>query len=697
MSDEAKNSVTIPLRRVTLFKHGIGYFERRGRFKGPGEIELMCGPDEIDDMLKSLLVLNVKGGKLSAVTYESAKTLPTRLAEFGFDLRKCKGIIELIAQLKGAPVTVKVGTSSIDGRIIGLDEIEQVVGDSRVKEHQLVLYSSGVSFRRISLTSITDITLNDSALAGEIQQQLELLFQSARKKDRKLLKVELLEAVERDVIIAYSVASPIWKTSYRLVFDGDGKLLIQGMAIVDNVQDEDWSNVEIALVSAAPVSFIQPLYDPVQPYRRTVQAQGHSSSGPFVAERSQSLTDSAVERLSQTQQRPGGAQPRQRKAVLSAGAAGADWGADEAAMEKFAEISGAQEPVDVMASMTWSDNNNVDPSQTGELFEYRIKTPVTVPRNSSALIPIVNEIIEGERLSLYNSSRHARFPYAAVRLKNTTQLTLEAGPVTIMENDSYAGEAMLDVLKHDDSRILPFALDQAVSVMIRDRYERRPVWRVRAWQGFLYMDYKEENQKIYYLENISEKEKVVYVEHPVNQSLTLVGKEKPVEVTSNYYRFKVEMKPRESYALIVGEEWQGYQTVRLEDFDSPELTDISWILSQNVIEKKFAVFLKEVVERRQEIRGLFEERKRFQEQVMQFKSEQERARENVRTLGTTSERYRKAIDEAEDKIAEAVININELTAKITDLRQDYVAFICQTIQSDIAPLNERGDHSEAVT
>lgn len=687
MPDEAKNSTTIPLKRVTLYKHGVGYFERRGRFQGPGEIELMCGPEVIDDMLKSLLVLNLDGGKLAAVTYESAKTLPARLSEFGFDLRKCKGMLELIVQLKGAPVTITAGTAKFEGRVIGLDEVEQVVGDSKVKEHQLVLYTGGSSFRRISLASIDDIVLNDPALAGEIQQQLELLFQSIRKKDRKLLKVELLEKVEREVVIAYSVACPIWKTSYRLVLDDRGRLLIQGMAIVDNVQDEDWNDVEIALISAAPVSFIQPLYDPVQPYRRTVLPQGVTSSGPFVAERSQSLADSAVERFAQlkaAQQAAGGAagqgQPAPAQARRQGATPSGDWA--EASFGQVQAVSGEHASVDLFNQLQWQEPN-IEPQETGELLEYRIKTPVTVPRNSSALIPIVNQIIDGERLSLYNAGRHAKFPYAAVRLKNTTGLTLEGGPVTIMENDSYAGEAMLDVLKNEDTRILPFALDQGISVLVRDRYERRPVWRVRAWQGYLYMDYKEENQKIYNLESLSDKDKVVYVEHPVNESLALVGREKPIEVTSSYYRFKVDLKARTTYALVVGEEWQGYQTVRLEDFDSPELQDVNWLLGQNFADRKFAVFLKEVVARRQEIKNLFEARRRFQDQVMQYKAEQERARENVRTLGSMSDRYRRAIDEAEDKINEAVASINEFTQKITELRQEYSTFINQSMQSDV--------------
>src|ERR1700728_4529467 len=169
MSGKDDNKNSIPLKRVALYKHGIGYFERRGKFKGPGGVELMCGPDEIDDMLKSLLVLSAGGRKVSAITYESSKTLETRLSEFGFDLRTCQGMIELIAQLKGAPVTVDHSGQALSGRIIGMDETLVHVGDSVIREHQVVLYSDEKSMQRIALSSIRHISVNDPSLAQEIQ------------------------------------------------------------------------------------------------------------------------------------------------------------------------------------------------------------------------------------------------------------------------------------------------------------------------------------------------------------------------------------------------------------------------------------------------------------------------------------------------------------------------------------------------
>lgn len=665
MSHETKTN-SIPLTRVTLYKHGIGHFERRGKVGGPEAIELLCGPDEIDDMLKSLLILNVGGGRLSAVTYESSKTLETRISEFGFDLRNCSGMVDLLRQLKGAPVTVTVAGETVSGRVIGLDECQQVIGEAVTTEYQLVLYSDSTAMRRIALSSINRLTIDDPALSGEIQQQLELLFQATRKKDRKTLTVELLENTERDVIIAYSIPCPIWKTSYRIVVNEDGKLIIQGMAIVDNVQEEDWNEVQMVLVSASPVSFIQPLYDPVQPIRPTIDAQGVTSTGPFVAERAHASAKMKRALAADMQNQPVPmAAPMVRQSISGVGSLPGSAGS----MTAFNAL--CESSVDVQTQ------------ETGEMFEYRIKDAVTVPRNSSALIPVVQQTIEGERLSLYNESRNERFPYAALRLKNSTGLTLEAGPVTIMENDAYSGEALLDVVKPDDTRFLPYAIDQSVQVVVRTESARKPIWRVRSWHGSLYFDYREQNHRIYEIENLADKDKVVYIEHPTLPNLRLVSPKDPAEVTASFYRFKVPLAPKQSHSLDVVEEWDGTQQVWLENFDVGELKEIRWLIAQNIVDDKFRSFLKDFVERRQEIVKLNQQGRQLSEQLAQYQKDQERARENVKTLGSTSERYRRAIDEAEDKISRTEAELQALTKTVNQKRSEFSAFIAQELTTEI--------------
>jgi hypothetical protein len=613
VNDNSPAVVKVPLTKVTLYKHGIGYFERRAKVSGPAQVELQCGPYEIDDMLKSLLVLKKGGEKISAVTYESSKPLSERLGEFGFDLASQQGFTELIGQLKGTPLAVTVlssngngndHTTRIEGRVLGLDSSQRAVERNIVIERYLVILGGDNVIKRIEFADIESIEVKDETLADELQQQLELLFLSVKKKDRKLLKLDLPKNDESELMIAYSIPCPIWKTSYRLLFDAEERLLVQGVAIVDNVQEEDWTDVQMVLVSSAPVSFIQPLYEPIMPSRRTIGVQGVRSTGPFVAERAQKMAmapgsggwgqEGSIDTLAK---RKGAAAPPAPAAPspLAAAQASSLMGQLVRQRSEYSDheysdqmITGGHAALsESMADM--AGQLDLETAEKGELFEYKISGPVTVPRNSSALIPVVQEFIEGERLSLYSEARNPEFPYATVRLKNTTGLTLESGPVTVMEDDAYAGECLLDVLKPDDTRFLPYALDQSVRVLTRREHERKPVWRVQVLDSNLILHHKEISKRTYHIENLSEKRKVVYIEHTVEQGWNLIDTEKPEETTASFYRFKVELEKKQDYHLTVSQERVMSTQYYLVGMD-PDGYYLRWLFEQNYSDERFIAF-----------------------------------------------------------------------------------------------------------
>lgn len=682
MSDNAVS--VVPLTKVTLYKHGIGHFERSGTVKAPGLVELQCGPAEIDDMLKSLLVLKTGGGKISAVTYESAKPLEERLGEFGFDLKESQNFADLVGQLKGTPVAVKVGGQEMSGRVVGLDQSSRFVDGSVVEDRYLLLFSEENVLHRIEVNAIGGLEIKDAALAKEVHQQLELLFLSVKKKDRKLLKVDIPGDGDAELIIAYSIPCPIWKTSYRLAFDSEEKLLIQGVAIVDNTQEEDWNDVRMVLVSASPVSFIQPLYEPIMPFRKTIEAQGVKSAGPFVAERAQRQLAKAAPAQA------GGAAGRMRGGVGAAAPMQMmAYAAESADMVTGAHdawgAAAAPSAVDSLAEMA-AQGLDVESSEKGELFEYQIGGTVSVPRNSSALIPVVQQYIEGERLSLYNESRDADFPYATVRLKNTTGLTLEAGPATVMEDSSYAGECLLDVVKPDDTRFLPYALDQSVRVVVRTDYERKPIWRVRVWDGLLYFYHKEISKKTYNLENLASKAKVIFVEHPVNEGWQLASKDQPEETTKNFYRFKIELKEKEAHALSVDEEKQMTNQYYLSGLE-PSSQQVQWLFAQNYSEPKLLEFLQQVLEKRLEILQLGSQLNSLYQRKQHLEQEQARARENVKTLGAAGERFKQAIEETEDKLIATQTQIESLDETVRIKNDELNNFVHTRIEADVLAPN----------
>ena len=658
---DSKANSSVGLTKVVLYKHGIGYFERRGKVTGPCKIDLVCEASEIDDMLKSLLALT-DSGRIDAITYDSSKTLESRLAEFGFDILSTDGLSGLLSQMKGIPVTVSVSGESISGRVLGLDDTELVVNDSILREKQLTLYTEASSFKRISLSSISAIHVEDEMMATELKQQLELLFQNAKKKDRKALAVSLSEPGEHSIFIAYSIPSPIWKTSYRLLMD-ESRVMLQGMAIVDNIQEEDWIDVQIVLVSASPVSFIQPLYEPVLPKRPRIAAQGNQSSGPVLTERAQKREEQRAAKARNVM-------------PMSAPAPGALAGAGGAAMDSWGEADavgmfGQAMPANAAMFAEAAQPLDVESSEKGELFEYRVNKPVTVPRNSSALIPIVQQDIDGERISLYNETKNQKFPYAAIRFINNTGLTLESGPVTIMEGDLYAGEALLDTVKPDDKRYLLYAIDQACPVVIRQKSISRPYWRARAIGGAVYVDYKLCNEKCYELENLSNQKKLVYVEHRYSDQWKLVSDEVPAETTQNFYRFKVELAAKKNSSLTVAEESDTYMQIWIGEPGNLDIKRMEWLCAQNFVNDEFIRFVKLLIEKNNEMRSLHERLALEQQMLNQYTEDQARARENLKTLGANNERYRKIIDAAEDHIAATRTKLQNLQAEMMQKQQQY--------------------------
>lgn len=664
---DSKGTSSVGLTKVVLYKHGIGYFERRGKVEGPCKVSLVCEASEIDDMLKSLLALTASGARVDAITYDSSKTLESRLAEFGFDILSTDGLCGLLSQMKGIPVTVTVSGESISGRVLGLDDIDLVVNETIVRERQLTLYTEESTFKRISLTSISAINVDDENMATEIKQQLELLFQNAKKKDRKALSVSLSDEGEHDLFIAYSIPAPIWKTSYRLVMN-EPRIMLQGMAIVDNVQEEDWNDVQIVLVSASPISFIQPLYDPVQPERPRIAAQGNQSSGPVLAERAQKREEKLMARKAK-------AAPMQM-AAMAPGAAGMvaneAWGG---AADNFVDAVAASAPgAAAMFAEGMAQGLEVESSEKGELFEYRISKPVTIPRNSSALIPIVQQDIEGERISIYNETKNQKFPHAAIRFVNTTGLTLESGPVTIMEGDLYAGEALLDIVKPDDKRFLLYAVDQACPVVVRSKSISRPYWRARALNGVVYVDYRLCNEKVYELENLANQKKVVFVEHRYSEQWKLVSDTIPAETTQNFYRFRVEIDAKKASSLTVSEESETFMQIWIGEAGNLDVKRMEWLCAQNFINAEFAKFIKQLIEKNNEMRSLHERLALEQQMLNQYAEDQARARENLKTIGANNERYRKIIDNAEDHIAASRAKVQSLQVEMVAKQQQYREF-----------------------
>jgi len=719
-----------PLRRVTLYKHGVGYFERQGKVNGDQQVTFLFDAAQMNDVLKSLVALDLgKGpdkGKISAVTFDSIKPVDKRLEEFGISLDSTNalGLTSLLGQLKGARVEVRAGPTPAAGVVVGIEKRARTQGLEKIESQELVLVSDGGELRSIPLDQIRGIKLLDAKLREDLDQYLSILQSTIHKNLRKLT-ISTTGQGERDLFLSYVVEAPVWKTTYRVVLDAKSKPFLQGWALVDNVQDEDWNDVTLSLVSGAPVSFIQDLQQPRYKQRPVIgmpddvtvapqipQASlgttpGFASGGAAIEGAVKDANGSAITNatIRATQTSTGAeitattdANGRYRLRGLPPGTYRVRvdvTGFKSAVVERLnlasgtlarndfqMEVGQVSETVSVSASrisslplngrnyinmarmvpgaaaMRDEDSGveaDVETQDIGELFEYRIAHPVTIKRNSSALIPILQNQIEGESVSLYNREAREQNPMSALYLNNTTGLTLESGPLTIIENDTYAGEALTGRIKPGEKRFITYAVDLGCRVSVKEDEEDQKAYRAEIINGEFRLHYKQMKTTVYTLNNLTDRAKTVYIEHPYDkdEKWQLVKTAKPVETTEEYHRFKVVVAPKTTTQFSVSEELPESHTYALTNITT---SDIQVFVKSNYLTPEMEKSLEGVTELKTRIAALSRDLAEKQTEINTITKDQERMRENLRALGKTEEekqlvqRYVGKIAQGEDQL-----------------------------------------------
>jgi hypothetical protein len=257
---------SLPLHRVILYSNGVAYFERRGTVSGHAEVNLPFKESQVNDVLKSMVVLDLGKGRIGAVSYNSSAPPSARLAEIPFSIEagtdndSAGGLAAVLKQLQGARASVTTARGSVTGAILTVEEKKFQIDANKppVTTHSLVISSDTGELSSFDLAEIRSVRLLDEVARHDVNEFANASA-SARRRDAKTITVTSDGEGSREMVVSYTVASPIWKTTYRVVMDSAGKPFFQGWAIVDNVSDEDWSAVSLSLVSGTPVSFIQPI------------------------------------------------------------------------------------------------------------------------------------------------------------------------------------------------------------------------------------------------------------------------------------------------------------------------------------------------------------------------------------------------------------------------------------------------------
>ena len=588
---DTPGGVPLPVRKVMLYKNGMGYFEHLGDVRGAVPVEITFSSAQLNDVLKSLTVLDLAPAPVVSVTYDTTKSAERQLAELPIRLGTFTGIAGFLSEIRGTEVELDVPSGPITGRLMTADvRKKELAAGGTAEVVEVTIFAAGGQIRTVELGSAKAIRLRGAELTAGIGRYLEVL-ETAHRQDVRRLRIQTRGEGTRKLFVGYTSEAPIWKTTYRLVLDDKRKPLLQGWAIVDNTTAMDWDGVELALVSGAPISFIQKLSEPVYAHRPEVPLT--EGIGPVPLMHAPTLAAAA----------PSPASAASRFTMMDL----------RAAAEATASLAEGR--------------------VVGEQFEYRIPQPVTLARDRSAMLPIVHAEVEGEKVAVWTGRASDAIARAAIWLTNTSGLTLAPGAFTVIDAGGFAGEGLTETIHPAERRVLSYGRDLAVSIVARPVRRNERIERVVIRDGVIRWHVRRESEVAYRVSSQHARPRTVLVEHPIEASYVLAPSQAPmpVESTAGAYRFRLVVAPRSTTDLTVLTQKPEQTTIAIDSrLTRDQLT--LW-LRERRIDAAMEQAVTRVVEAFEEVQRLGSRGTKIDEEVKRIFTDQERVRENLAKLG----------------------------------------------------------------
>lgn len=726
----ADTSGRLPVKRVVLYKNGVGYFEHTARVHGTQELNIDFTTAQLNDVLKSLTAVDLGDGRISSLRYNSIAPLDERLRTLRLPFGEQVTEAEYLSALRGARVEVRSGSVTATGRLLSVEKIRrQHQKDDFEDITTFSVVTDAGEMRNFELGPGTSVRIAERELNDEVGRYLGLIS-SSRARDVRRMTFTASGSGDRDIFVSYISEVPIWKSTYRIIFPkkpGE-KPLLQGWAIVDNTIGEDWKDVQLSLVAGEPQSFIQNISQPVYARRPEIPLPESVMLTPQSHEAT--LERDRLEEFAQLQQPgvshattslqgvvkdPSGAMVPNARVTVRNEESGVSQVAttDARGHYSFSDVQAGNSAVFVSATgfqrfdltnvyLGIGRNNEIDATlnlgaasetvevqgqtalvqtesaslstvagkqvteaegkSAGDFFEYDIKQKISIGKNQSALVPILQAKIEAEKVTLWNPDSA---PLRALWIKNTSGQVLDAGSFNVLEADTFAGEGVLETIHPDERRLLSYAGDAAVHVKYSDKSSVRPFSRIQIAKGVMVLTNEERKTSKFTIRNADTEPRQVIVEYPLEENWLLVSSApKPEESTESFQRFRVPVDAGKTAELTVESvhpEDTRYELTNLDDEEVTLLVDQKRMTP--AMQQAFDSILKQKL-KSEEISGQITERKRESDQIS---NDQNRIRENMKALKGSSEekallqRYVGQLDAQESRLATLRKEMADLT------------------------------------
>jgi hypothetical protein len=772
----------LPVRRVVLYKNGVGYFEHLGRVRGNQDIHIDFTSGQLNDALASLTVLDLDGGRISGVSYNSTAPFDRRLGALRLPLDEQTSVSKFLDALRGSRLEVTSGADSISGRLLSVERKTRTAGGTTLEVDIISLVTNAGEIREIEVTPATRVRLADTGLHGEMNRYLGLLA-SEREQDLRRMTLAATGTGERQLFVSYISEVPVWKTTYRLVLTSNSakKPLLQGWAIVDNTVGEDWNNVELSLVAGAPQSFIQQLSQPYYGRRAVVPLpqeyetvpQTHEArllggaqiagrvldqSGGVIAGAHVRVLDNSGREITRTSSDNQGeygfsglpdgiyqlefeskgfkklvvanAQVRegigsQQDANLQVGeqsqtvmvtaeapavgttnatlsgsvgnlgsgrslgvASGAGGGLGGGSFKRDRIQNDSDRPLNgsgysnllmLRPGVAGGNFNSLMQASTpaaaagedlGDLFEYKLKDRVTIRKNQSAMVPILQSEIRAEKVSVWTLGRTSGHPLRGVWLTNTSGETLDGGNFSVLDDEIFAGQGLLDPIKPDERRLLSYATD--LGMLVREAGANTPQHnlRVAIAHGVMIRTSEMREKNTYTIRNEDASPRTLIIEHPARLGWNLSKDTlRPEETSLGTYRFRVIVAPKQATTLEINESHPVETRVELSNITDDQL---ALMVKGGEVNPAIEQALRKILEQKDQIAALDSEGEKRGKEIEDIYNDQQRLRENLKALKGSAEekaltqRYTQQLSDQETRLDKLNVEKEGLEKKSAD-------------------------------
>lgn len=626
---------TLPLKRITISSAGLSQLYHQGELKKDANISIPAQTDQVDDLLKSLVILD-SAGHIQSVSLPGKQPLIEQFKDFPFTEQDLQNPYTLLKALQGANVAIDADNKKMEGKLVNISQETKNSEVGQEIQYRIMVLDDG-ALKHVLLSDLNAIEFKDEKVQQQISKALTLIGENKTSSKREI-QVKLAGSKDRNVSYSYVVNAPLWKTAYRVILpEGGKKGFLQGWGILENMTGQDWNNVELTLTSGAPVTYQQALYESYYTDRPILPVEVFGRIMPRKDEGAISLPP-------QAQSRMGGAMSVPPQAL-----------AKSMAMSDSVAAAPAMEMMSMDAGYTPMNAGNmaglaVNATATdGAVIEFTLPQKVSLENGNTMMVPFISQEIDMESVYVYQEDVDMTHPLQAVTIKNSSDHGLPPGITTIYNAKNYIGDAQMPVVPSKEDRMLSYALDTKTKINKEERYDRYESDLTNV-NGVLKIKVRQVRSIDYTIDVPETEARDIVLEIPRIDGWDIqASKDVTVKDTTSHHRVYVSLKKGEDRKITVTITRNDFEALHIQSLTSDRLAEFALT---NPDSKAKAIF-EDLAKMRQEIDVIDQQMGVLHQQRAQIVEDQNRIRENLKTVsGRTDlgESYMKKLEAQEQQL-----------------------------------------------